>query len=148
MTHHCRFSLLVLIVTVAASASLGCQAQTANPIQITEHEILVDERNYSTEVATASTPVLLDFSASWCPPCQRMAPIVQRLAADYGDQLLVGIVDVDRNESQSLAQQFKASAIPTFVILRDGELVASNAGYLPEPEFRAWVAKHTRLPAK
>ena len=137
-----RLNRTALVILPLIFAVPGCQRPRANPVAVTEHEVLVTEDNYDREVANASTPVLLDFSASWCPPCQQMAPIVQRVAEDYGDRLVVGIVDTDRADTQKLAEAFRVSGIPMFVILVDGEPVASTTGYNSEQSFRSWIDKH------
>ena len=90
-------------------------------------EILeITETNYDAEVTKASKPVLIDFWASWCGPCKMMSPIVDEIANDVGDKVLVGKVNVD--EQENLASKFQIMSIPTLVIIKDGQIVKTFVG--------------------
>ncbi|HEX6597233.1 MAG TPA: thioredoxin family protein [Acidimicrobiales bacterium] len=69
-------------------------------------------------VAGVAMPVLVDFTASWCPPCRLMDPILRALAAEHGGRLLVASVDVDRNPA--LVRRFAVMSMPTFALFVDG----------------------------
>jgi thioredoxin 1 len=69
-------------------------------------------------VAGVAMPVLVDFTASWCPPCRLMDPILRTLAAEHGGRLLVASVDVDRNPV--LVRRFAVMSMPTFALFVDG----------------------------
>ena len=71
--------------------------------------------------------VLVDFMAEWCGPCKLMAPGIEELKKEYGDQLTVVKIDVDRN--QELSRHFKVSSIPMIKIYHQGELVFDEIGY-------------------
>lgn len=75
---------------------------------------------------------LVDFWATWCQPCLMMAPILDGLAEKYSDKITVGKVNVD-NE-QELAQKFQVSAIPTLLLLKDGELQNRFVGITSEAD--------------
>lgn len=141
-----RATILSLLIVVPFFVLLGCQQQAVNPVEVTEHEILVTEENFEADVVNSKLPVLLDFSASWCPPCRKMAPIVRRIAEENDGKLVVGVVDTDRDDTQQLSEAFRVSGIPTFVILVDGEPVASTSGGSSEAEFRAWVDRYASKP--
>ncbi len=66
--------------------------------------LAITTANFEEEVTSAQKPVLLDFTASWCPPCQRLAPVIDRLAEKYAGKVTVGKVDVD--ESQDIARKY------------------------------------------
>lgn len=69
---------------------------------------------------------LVDFWATWCPPCRMQGPIVEKLSEEYDGQAKVGKVDVDNN--QDLAAQFGIQSIPTLLLFKDGELVNKFIG--------------------
>lgn len=86
--------------------------------------IQVNEQNYQ-EVVNGGKTVFLDLYADWCGPCRRMAPLVERLAADH-PELAVGKVNVE--EEQGLAEKFGVMSIPMFVVIKDGRIAARNVG--------------------
>jgi thioredoxin 1 len=93
--------------------------------------MLLQDFNWKREVLQSSEPVLVDFWASWCGPCRSMNPIVESLAHDYK----VCKVNIDKN--QELAAHYNVSAVPTFIIFKDGHIVAHHVGMVPEATLRA-----------
>ena len=85
--------------------------------------------NFEEEVLNAKKPVLVDFWATWCGPCQTMGPVVDELAQELTD-VKVGKVNVD--EQPELAQQFQVMSIPTLLVMKDGKPVASSVGARPK----------------
>ncbi len=82
--------------------------------------------NFENEVVKSDIPVLIDFYADWCGPCKMMAPVVEKLAAEYDGRVKVGKVNVD--DEQELAAQFRVMSIPYFLILKNGETVDKAVG--------------------
>lgn len=101
------------------------------------NELILTENNFNENVKNADMPVLIDFWATWCGPCQMMAPIVSEIAESYGDRLIVGKVDIDEN--LELAKSYKVRSIPTFVIFVNGEEKARKIGALSRDEMVAWI---------
>lgn len=77
--------------------------------------------NDNFEEITKKGVVLIDFWAEWCGPCQQMLPILDQFAEKMGDKLIVGKVNVD--DSPEIAWKFGVMSIPTFILLKDGEMV-------------------------
>lgn len=82
--------------------------------------------NYESEVADSEKPVIIDFWAEWCGPCRMMSPIVDEIA-EQSDQYKVMKVNVD--EEKDLAMRFEISAIPTIVMVKNGEVTGVSVGY-------------------
>jgi thioredoxin 1 len=81
---------------------------------------------FDEEVLAADLPVLVDFTAEWCGPCQAMEPILDELAAEQSGRLKVTSVDVD--EHPDVARRYEVMSFPTFLVLRDGEVVHRLVG--------------------
>lgn len=86
--------------------------------------------NWESEVLKSDVPVLVDFGAAWCGPCQRIAPIVEELAGDYDGRAKIATVDVDQN--QALAQSFGVMSVPTLKIFKGGEDIQTWVGFTPK----------------
>ncbi|MEV7860533.1 thioredoxin domain-containing protein [Streptomyces hirsutus] len=90
----------------------------------------VTDADFATEVIGAELPVLVEFTADWCPPCRQMAPVLSALAAEQGGRLKVVRLDVDANPATTHA--YKVLSMPTFMVFRDGEPLRSMVGARPK----------------
>ena len=102
----------------------------------------VSDADFQTHVIEASMhqPVLVDFWASWCQPCQILKPMLENLADEYQGQFLLAKINTE--ESQQAAAQFGIRSIPTVKIFVNGEAVDEFMGALPENEVRAFIDKY------
>ena len=111
---------------VAMGLAAGCsQAATAEKGHITE-EITTAEQ-YDAKIVGADKPVLVDFYATWCGPCQQLAPVLSELEKKYAGRINFYRIDVDKAKDLSSAHGIKA--LPTLLFYKDGEVVKRLVGY-------------------
>ncbi len=101
--------------------------------------IKVKDHNYIAEVVNSEIPVLVDFSATWCGPCQRLAPTVHELAEEYAGTYKVCEVDVD--EAPGLVQQFRIMSVPTLAVMYQGKEVVRLVGGQSKEQLLAALAQ-------
>ncbi len=104
----------------------------------------VDQQTFEADVlqASLSTPVLVDFWATWCEPCKTLGPMLEKLAIEYNGAFRLGKVDVDTQ--QELAGMFGIKSIPTVVLVKDGQVLDGFAGVLPESQLREFLSRHVQ----
>ena len=84
------------------------------------------------EVLKSDVPVLVDMFATWCGPCKMMAPVVAQLAEEYEGTVKVGKLDIDQNVD--IVAQYKIMSVPTFLVIKDGEVKAKLIGAVSKEE--------------
>ena len=99
--------------------------------------MIITNENFESEVKQSVLPVLLDFYADWCQPCQELAPTVAELAGEYAARVKVCKVNVD--EARELALSFGVRSIPTLVLMKNGEVVATVVGTRPKSALEEFV---------
>jgi thioredoxin 1 len=95
----------------------------------------VTDSNFQAEVIESEVPVLVDFWAPWCGPCRMVAPVVEEIAQERGDQLKVVKLNIDEN--QDTAVQFNVLSIPTLMLFRNGEVAKTVVGAYPKRKLEA-----------
>ncbi len=90
----------------------------------------VTEQTFEQEVIQSEKPVIVDFWAEWCGPCHAVAPVLDKIAEEHGDELKLVKVNID--EEQGLAQRFGIASIPTMVLFKDGQPAAAAIGAQPK----------------
>jgi thioredoxin 1 len=94
----------------------------------------VDDRSFDTDVIESEIPVLVEFGASWCPPCRMLAPILEEIAAEHED---LRIVKLNIDDNQQTAAAFEVLSIPTMILFRGGEPVKKVIGAYPKKKLEA-----------
>ncbi len=100
--------------------------------------------NFEDEIQ-GDRPLLVDFWAAWCGPCRMVAPVLDELAQEMGEQVKIGKLDVDAN--QELSIQYQVSSIPTFLLFKNGEVVDRMMGAMPKAAFQKFIDRHVHAPA-
>src|SRR5689334_18623009 len=90
----------------------------------------IGDSEFSKEVLESSTPVLVDFWATWCAPCRAIAPVLEDLAVQYKDR--VKFTKINTEENQDIPQQYGIRAIPTLLIFKGGKVVGQIVGAAPK----------------
>jgi putative thioredoxin len=112
------------------------------------HVFTATTDTFETEVLqkSMSTPVLVDFWATWCEPCKTLGPILEKLAGDYNGAFELAKVDVDAE--QQIAAAFQIRSVPTVFLVKDGQIVDGFPGAMPEGQLRAFLQQHGVEPAE
>ncbi|HIF51987.1 MAG TPA: thioredoxin TrxA [Thiotrichaceae bacterium] len=97
----------------------------------------VTDSSFEDEVLKSGLPVILDFWAEWCGPCKMIGPILEDLATQYKDQLTVAKINIDDN--QSTPQTYGVRGIPTLIIFKDGDVVATKVGAASKSQLEAFI---------
>ena len=103
-----------------------------------EH-IEVSDADFKVKVLEADKPVLVDYWAEWCAPCRMIGPIVEKIADEYKDQLLVMKMDVDANPETPT--NYGISGIPTLILFQKGNIVEKIVGAVPKSKIEAVIKK-------
>ena len=140
-----RFVKILFLLVLSAAITLSCKPtkkhnaeDVANsPVQEPQETdiptAVLDSSGFQ-EIIKGQIPVLADFTAVWCKPCQMMKPFMERLAGEYKSKIRFQAVDVDRNPG--VARQYGIEYMPTLVLFSNGKEIWRNVGYLDEQQVR------------
>lgn len=101
--------------------------------------IELTDKNFKSTVIESDKPVIVDFWAQWCQPCQKLTPIMAELADEYADRAVVASVDLE--SERSLGAMFQIMSIPAVLIFKDGKKVEELVGLRPKDEIAAKLDK-------
>jgi thioredoxin 1 len=102
--------------------------------------VAVTDQSFDSEVLQSTTPVLVDFWATWCGPCRSIAPVVDEIATEYSGRLKVTKVDVDNNPS--IAARFGIRSIPSLFVFKNGKLVEQVIGAVSKQALLQRIQPH------
>lgn len=88
--------------------------------------LTLTDQNFSEEVLKSQKPILVDFWAEWCMPCQMIAPILQEIAEELGEKIKIGKLDVDKNHL--ISANFSIDAIPALILFKEGKVMQRFVG--------------------
>ena len=98
------------------------------------------DASFKQEVLESAQPVLVDFTAVWCGPCQMIAPIVEQIAKDYDGQMTVAKLDIDENVETTM--EYQVMGVPTLILFKGGQPVERLMGFMPRERILAKLKPH------
>ncbi len=106
------------------------------------NEVNVTGATFQKEVLESPVPVLVDFWAEWCVPCKMVAPILEKLSADYGGKIKIAKINVD--QEGDLASKYNIVSIPTLLLFDKGKVVKQQIGAVPRQVLDKMIGEFTR----
>ena len=100
----------------------------------------INDADFESIVVNSDIPVLLDFWAPWCGPCKMIAPLLDELAPEFAGKVKIVKMNVDDN--QTTPAQFGVRSIPTLLLIKNGQVVATQVGALPKTQLANFINQH------
>ncbi|CWX09567.1 thioredoxin [Haemophilus influenzae] len=100
----------------------------------------INDADFESVVVNSNIPVLLDFWAPWCGPCKMIAPVLDELAPEFAGKVKIVKMNVDDN--QATPAQFGVRSIPTLLLIKNGQVIATQVGALPKTQLANFINQH------
>jgi thioredoxin 1 len=97
------------------------------------------DQNFEEEIKKSEKPVLVDFFATWCGPCEVLGPIIEKVAEDLSDKVVLAKINVDQFPTTS--EKFKIDRIPNVILFKEGNQVDGFVGLMSEEAIKTWLEK-------
>jgi len=101
--------------------------------------LTVTDASFDHEVLDAGLPVLVDFTAVWCPPCRAIAPSLEELSEELAGRVKIAKLDVDENPRVTI--RYGVRSMPTLIVFKNGEPTAMQIGALPKGRLAEWISR-------
>jgi len=95
--------------------------------------------------ASHEKPILVDLWAEWCSPCRVIAPILEKISAEFEDQIAIAKIEVDEDENMKIAGKYQVRGFPTLILFQNGEETARFSGAKPLHFIREFIEEHCEL---
>jgi len=102
--------------------------------------VKVTDSSFEADVLGSDTPVLVDFWAEWCAPCKQIAPALEEVSEEFAGKITIAKVNID--DDPETPGKFHVRAIPTLMIFKGGEVVATKAGAMTKSKLAEWIGEH------
>jgi thioredoxin 1 len=96
-----------------------------------------------TSLIDGDKPVLVDFFATWCGPCQMLTPILKEVKNSLGDRITIIKIDVDKNRDLMSSPQFQVKGVPTLMLFKNGKMLWRQSGVLPKEDIVRAIVQHS-----
>jgi len=104
---------------------------------MSQNTVEITDSSFESDVLKADKPVLVDYWAEWCGPCKMLAPILDEIAAEYGDKLVVAKLNIDNNPNTP--PKFGIRGIPTLMLFKEGDVAATKVGAMSKSQLAAFI---------